>query len=286
MALTLTRSETPARNFGAASRGVVRRGLTALRSRPVVAWLIPAGIFLVVLLLGMTNEGLYERLVREDGPIEMATMLAAIATALTAAVVAYHLRTLRRPKWLVLCWAIFAAGSFLLAGEEVSWGQRQFGFSGPDALTAHNLQNETNAHNLFAPWAVSVIYVAIGLYGAGVGHAVLRRLPRVGTFADLLAPPWRSVAAPWFGVHALVYGWYAVVEPIMRAFGSDFALDDHLWKLGEPSELILGIGFLLFSLEALFTIQASPDRRGFGSSPRSPSEDARDIALSSDEDII
>ena len=95
------------------------------------------------------------------------------------------------------------------AGEEVTWGQRQIGFSGPESLTERNQQNETNVHNLLSPWALGATYTVVGVYGCGVGHAVLRRLPHVGQFADLLAPAWRSVAAPWFGVHAVVYSWYS-----------------------------------------------------------------------------
>jgi hypothetical protein len=236
--------------------------LAALRDRTVVAWLIPAGIFLTVLLIGLVDLPLYERLIHEDGPIESGTLLLAILTAIGAAAVAYQLWKLQWPRWLVFCWVLFAVGSFVLAGEEMSWGQRQLGFAGPDALTAANFQNEANAHNLLTPWALSATYTIVGVYGVGVGHALWRRLPRVGEFADLLAPPLRSVAAPWFGVHAVVYAWYSVVEPIMRAFGSDFAVDDHLRKLGEPSEFILGVGFLVFALESLVATKLRDDHVG------------------------
>ncbi len=260
-----TSGETRANGAPHGLVGVLSNGLTALRERPVVAWLIPAGVFLTVLLIGLFELPLYERLIREDGPIESATTLLAILTAVVAAVVAYGLWKLQWPRWLVFCWVLFAAGSFVLAGEEMSWGQRQLGFSGPDALTAANFQNEANAHNLLTPWALSAAYTVVGLYGAGVGHALWRRLPRVGEFADLLAPPLRSVAAPWFGVHAVVYAWYSVVEPIIRALGPDLAVDDHLRKLGEPSEFILGVGFLVFALESLVATRMRDGRVGMPS---------------------
>ena len=225
----------------------------------MLAWSIPAGVFLVVLLIGVLDLPLYEWLIDEDGPIESAQLLLALATAVLASVVAFQLWKLQWPRWLVFCWVVFAAGSFLLAGEEMSWGQRQLGFSGPDALTSANFQNETNAHNLLTPWALSATYTIVGVYGAGVGHAVWRRLPRVGEFADLLAPRWGSVSAPWFGVHAVVYAWYSVVEPILHTLGSDFSADDHLRKLGEPSELVLGAGFLIFAIESLLIARLHPD---------------------------
>jgi hypothetical protein len=56
----------------------------------------------------------------------------------------------RRPanRWLRL-WRLGLALFFLVcAGEEISWGQRIFGFGTPDAVAAHNEQDEFNLHNL------------------------------------------------------------------------------------------------------------------------------------------
>jgi hypothetical protein len=36
--------------------------------------------------------------------------------------------------------------------EEISWGQRIFGWNTPDALSAINYQNETTIHNIFNPY--------------------------------------------------------------------------------------------------------------------------------------
>ncbi len=253
-------------DFTARPNGVIDRTLmwvgdrfTALRSNTVAAWLLPAGIFLTVLFIGVLDRPLYERLIHEDGPIEWAQMLLALVASVVAAVVCYQLRRHRAPTWLVACWGLGAVGMFVLAGEEVSWGQRQVGFAGPDTLTALNQQNEANVHNLLAPWALSATYTVVGVLGAGVAYAVLRRLARIGRFAGLLAPSWRSVAAPWFGVHAVVYAWYSVVEPIARAVGVDVAMDDHLRKLGEGAELVLAVGFAVFTIESLVVARSLHD---------------------------
>ncbi len=229
--------------------------LDTMRTHRATAWLVPLGIFLAVLLIGIVDAPVYDWLIHEDGPLESATMLLALVASVVAAIVAVGLRNRSAPTWLVTGWALFAVALFVLAGEEASWGQRQIGFSGPESLTSHNLQNESNVHNLLAPWALSATYTLVGVYGAGVGNAVLRRIRGLGRFADLLAPSWWSVAAPWFGVHALVYAWYSVVEPIVRAVGIDFSMDDHLRKLGEPSEFILGVAFLLFAFECLVSVK-------------------------------
>ncbi len=41
-----------------------------------------------------------------------------------------------------------AAALFLAAGEEVSWGQRLFGWGTPESISAINAQDETTLHNL------------------------------------------------------------------------------------------------------------------------------------------
>ncbi len=43
---------------------------------------------------------------------------------------------------------LWAFGTFMLMGEEISWGQRIFGFETPEAIERTNLQGEFNLHNL------------------------------------------------------------------------------------------------------------------------------------------
>jgi hypothetical protein len=47
-----------------------------------------------------------------------------------------------------LAYLLLAAAFLAAAGEEISWGQRIFGFETPSALEAINAQEETNFHNL------------------------------------------------------------------------------------------------------------------------------------------
>jgi len=46
--------------------------------------------------------------------------------------------------------------------EEISWGQRIFGWETPVAWKKLNLQNETNIHNLFNPY-LSIFYITFNL---------------------------------------------------------------------------------------------------------------------------
>ena len=78
----------------------------------------------------------------EDGVVEYLT--AALFLAATVAFSAAALVGAARMPWALP----LAAACFLVAGEEVSWGQRLLGVGTPDALAEVNVQGETNLHNI------------------------------------------------------------------------------------------------------------------------------------------
>ncbi|NQV22608.1 MAG: hypothetical protein HQ511_14440 [Rhodospirillales bacterium] len=86
----------------------------------------------------------------EDGPIENTT---AIIYAVAGCI---FFITARRAgfqvsggsRWGRVFLLIWALGSFIIAGEEISWGQRIFGFETPEAVAEINQQQETTLHNL------------------------------------------------------------------------------------------------------------------------------------------
>jgi hypothetical protein len=91
-------------------------------------------------------------LLREDGPIEQATMAFFLLASVTL-LLGWKLRGAdlaprdpregRRVALLIL-----ALLMFVCAGEEISWGQRIFGWDTPEKWSAMNAQVETNLHNL------------------------------------------------------------------------------------------------------------------------------------------
>jgi len=120
------------------------------------------------------------------------TFLFAIAGALFAR--AAWLRT--RYRWSTL---ILSAACLYVFFEEISWGQRIFGFRSPEFFSQYNLQGETNVHNFFTgPYSTllkdSIRYVvALGLIGYGLIFPLLLRARQpLALFADrlgLFAPP-------------------------------------------------------------------------------------------------
>ena len=113
--------------------------------------LVAAGAVAIALAYAslMLKRETVDFLVQEDGPFETAGAAGMLLAAVMFAITAW--RTVRTPgaRWLrpvvLIALALFF---FVAAGEEISWGQRILGFQTPELIANHNIQDETNLHNL------------------------------------------------------------------------------------------------------------------------------------------
>lgn len=151
-------------------------------------------------------------LLLEDGPSENATAALFFATSATFFVSAFREQV--RSSRLVRC-SLWLLGTMciLLAMEEISWGQRIFGWATPESFLASNYQQETNLHNLDAT-ASSFFhifeYIFVFLCSALCGytlflrnwlrkHAIHSLLPRPNYFAyAFLLPLSLAIAGEFF----------------------------------------------------------------------------------------
>lgn len=97
-------------------------------------------------VLALAHPELWARVGREDGLVEVTTVFAFLALSAVAAtrIIRSH-RGARAPSFVVVLAGIFGAG------EEVSWGQRILAREPPAFFATHNVQGETNIHNLLHP---------------------------------------------------------------------------------------------------------------------------------------
>src|SRR5688500_9926839 len=108
----------------------------------------PWGMYVLLVLapvaavVHVAAPSLLERVAQEDGPIEYLQALAMLGGAILFFAVARRRRG--RDAWALL----FGVGLLLVAGEEISWGQRLFGISTPEGLESRNVQGEFNLHNV------------------------------------------------------------------------------------------------------------------------------------------
>lgn len=153
---------------------------------------------LVVTVATYAYPPLFYLLLRDDRVYEWAQF----ALVLFSAVVALGAARLRlRQRWwpAAAFLVVVGLGALLLAGEEVSWGQRAFGWTGT-ALEEVNRQGETNLHNIAAEGldveeVFRLAMAAIGLFGLVAPFVVRRPGPR-RELLRVLTPP--AFLAPCF----------------------------------------------------------------------------------------
>lgn len=154
-----------------------------------------AGLILLVFgVLAATAPELCELLAQEDFWVEWLTFgFFAVAGGLFI--------FLAVQKRLKEGWFAIGLGLFCLVvlGEEISWGQRLFGFSPPEIFLEHNLQQEANLHNFLQAILKPKWLNALVLVGWGILGPLLTRIPwsqhHLKKF-PLILPPLGLL--PWF----------------------------------------------------------------------------------------
>jgi hypothetical protein len=200
------------------------------------------GILVVCGALATFEPDLHYQSMQEDELLEWCSFWAFFLAAL---VLARPVLSRREPgatwPWLT---ALMSLACFVIAMEEVSWGQRFLGFRPPEYFLAHNYQQELNVHNVMSSESRALSFAALA-FGFGVVLPLLARIPPLARLlgaAGMIPPP--VALAPSFlaaGILQEVYPWRFT---------------------GEVAELMLG-GSLLFS--GLVQLPARP--RG---EPREP----------------
>ena len=93
-------------------------------------------------LIGMSW---FDWLRSEDGPLEWMQFLEYAVSSFLALLI--YIKTKRKKNINSIFWFLIALLSLLVAGEEISWGERIIGI-GNNFISEINVQGETNFHNL------------------------------------------------------------------------------------------------------------------------------------------
>src|SRR5690606_9238052 len=136
--------------------------------------------------LRLTAPGSVGRLVKEDGALEYLQVLLYGAAGVLALFVWMSLRG-RGVRWTFLA---LAAACFVVAAEEVSWGERLLGYAPPPFIRQFNTRPVMSLHNLAPVQRVRrPAYVAAGLVGAFGWWLAVRLPPGRASGAAKLALP-------------------------------------------------------------------------------------------------
>ena len=177
-----------------------------MRTAGVLANLSVLLAFVVAALLNAYNEPLYYLAVQEDEFLEWATFWGFVVAAGIYFASAWHqFKLSRQLPWFVFGLALFC---FLVAMEEISWGQRLLGYRAPDFFLEQNYQQELNLHNV-VDTSLRKLVMKIILLGYGVILSAANLWPpvtRIFARLRIVTPsPWLIVS---FLAMFLIYTWY------------------------------------------------------------------------------
>ena len=151
---------------------------------------------------------------RREGLYEIVTFLTFLVGSFVLAILARRARQIAmhhheagfRLSAAVL--GLAALGCFLIAMEEISWGQTFFGWNTPASIKEINLQNETNIHNIFNDYfpaynSGGAAFVFLGTFAT----IWLRFGRRVKNYVVILFPNPNLVGlAAWFPLASPIKG--------------------------------------------------------------------------------
>jgi hypothetical protein len=218
----------------------------------LVANVLVLGLFAYAFVLESAYSDFYYLSVQEDEYLEWASfwafLLAAVVFIRRAA---NHRQATDKFPWFLYGVALFC---FIVAMEEISWGQRLFGYRPPAYFLEHNYQQEFNFHNVvetdYRKLALMLVIAGYGIVLPLVAQWGLLKswLGRIGIVAPTIA------LLPAFAGTLLLY----VIYPFSHS--------------GEWVELMLGLSFLFSAVSMARDYrdeQRSPNGRRFGASATS-----------------
>ena len=175
----------------------------------VLGWVMPllAILFLVIQLLA---PDLAVNLIRKESWPFYRTGIFITAALQLVGIVAFVMvarKYVRQRNWLAMVTAILVAiVLFVMVGEELSWGQRIFGWATPDSFASINEQSETNLHNLATQVFQNTLYFGGWLLLIGLAFwrqslaGLLQQFKPLRFLSDWLPPlAFVLIFAPAFG---------------------------------------------------------------------------------------
>jgi hypothetical protein len=191
----------------------------------------------VAIVLARAHKPLFRFVTNEDSVLEWPQFIGFAAAFIFALACAWRFKKVGRPL-LALAYLAFGLGCFFIAGEEIAWGQRIFGYGTPEGLEEINEQKEVTVHNIdVVQQFTNGVYLLAGLYGSiGAWIVRWRWRHRPSELVDLLMPPLFLTAAFFvmFVYKFLRLGFFRE---------SGFTVT----RAGEWAEFCLALGFFAFA---------------------------------------
>ena len=201
--------------LGSSLKGLIIKLVSSIdtaKSGRLRIFLVPLLIWPIFLIyrLQLSDFKSYLRRISEGSLVEWLGFVLFLGSSFLLFKVASEVRG-QRLKFLTRAGGL---GLFLLAMEEMSWGQMIFNWTSPEVMDQHNMQHETNFHNLsflhYHTWTIAACVFTLLFFTAVIGFLLRRNgTLHLGSIADLLLPI--GCTASYFAIAAVMY-WCVVLE--------------------------------------------------------------------------
>lgn len=207
------------------------------KSPEAIGVLIAFGLGLIYIYFGATifEIEMLRKMNREDGVVESLSVVFLALAAGLALLSSVKFEDDKRHRFAL----VFLAVLFIvMAGEEISWGQRILGLETPEAIKNINVQGETNFHNMFGYFFDHAFITAFFLWGF-----VMPALKKAKFFNGLFHMFGLPVATFPLAITALLIT--LLQETIVHALGRPFPG----LRIPEVRELLSAIFFFALMVE-------------------------------------
>jgi len=188
--------------------------------------LLAVTLLIFIFILYYYNPVGYIHLISEDNWGEYGTFVCYLTGFLILLKTICKNKNMRKPGYF-----LFFLSLFIIAMEEISWGQRFFSFHSGEFFNAYNIQHETNLHNFLPPTPYRAAGIVIFL-----GTIIIPLLAnQVGKMRDLLNKFGIPIVPPHLWPCFLITTFFLVFFPI---HSSD-----------EIAELFLGLSLMLLAMD-------------------------------------
>lgn len=172
-------------------------------------------------------------MVQEDHFIEYTQFVVLILGTVASGLISFLYKSRDQVKAVIF--GLIAAGLLLVAGDEISWGQRLFSITTPEFIGNQNAQNEITIHNNYSvDGLIKWGYMIVGFYGA---HAwlFLRSFPKLRkNISAIFVPFWFLT---WFFFAGFIYNFYSLLPG--HAFGEWSEIAELMLYMGITIHLVL-----------------------------------------------
>jgi len=253
------------------SRDVISNGLLALPGGSYLldaaqAWRLSPAVVLFIFLFpfmiasfglftALLGKESYKWFTGEDGlaeNLQVALYLAALVLAILISIRLWR----SGERFIAILYAALCLALFFMVGEEISWGQRIFGWETSESLAAINKQDETTVHNIITvATAFKWAQLMVGAYGTILPLALLHwRIPkRFQKLASALIPHYSLIL-----YFALLFLWRIYRNLFEAPQEYSFAISE----FNEVLELILAVGLFAFMIFQLRQEKAKRNQNG------------------------